>query len=393
VNIALIALATDQTPIAPPLTLAYIAAALEQQRHIVRLYDLALSPHSDSDQPARLLRSFRPKAAVIAGGGQGLPATVAAELASQHTLVLPLYCVRSDTRPVQACSDVMAWLQRQGLGRDERSVIQRRAQAESEGIDTLPFPARHLVRLECYGLQAHGGELMTTLLLGQPAPNGPGYELRAPSAIANELRAVAREHGVRHYRLCGAPITADRNWTSAVLQALTQANLEIAWDAAVQPSLLDPELLPQLRTAGCEALRFDFNAPEVLESASLRASLRQIVARTRQHGIYAHAELTLEHPYESIPQLVDVAATFGLDDVRFMASTARQPRQEATNVEKMAQRLYSAGRSRQHFIEKYGSGLGAVLWQMRQSRFVSHFLGKYEGAKPAEKAEDMMSAA
>ena len=63
------------------------------------------------------------------------------------------------------------------------------------------------------------------------------------------------------------------------------------------------------------------------------------------------------------------------------------------NVEQMAQRLYSVGRSRQHFIEKYGSRLGAMLWQMRQSRFVSHFLGKYEGAKPAEKAEDAMSAA
>jgi hypothetical protein len=161
----------------------------------------------------------------------------------------------------------------------------------------------------------------------------------------------------------------------------------------VQPSLLDPELLPQLRAAGCEALRFDFNAPEVLESASMRASLRQIVARTRQHGIYAHAELTLEHPYESIPQLVDVAATFGLDHVRFMASSARQPHQEATNVELMAQRLYSAGRSRQHFIEKYGPRAGALLWQMRQSRLVSHFLGRYESVKSAEKAEDVMSAA
>ena len=75
---------------------------------------------------------------------------------------------------------------------------------------------------------------------------------------------------------------------------------------------------------------------------------------------------------------------------------ARRPEglADATGAgEQMAQRLYSAGRSRQHFIEKYGSRLGAVLWQMRQSRFVSHFLGKYESAKPAEKAEDVMSAA
>ncbi len=144
-NIALIALATDQAPITPPLTLAYIAAMLEQQRHIVRLYDLALPSHSGSDQPARLLRSFRPKVAVIAGAGQELPATIAAELANLNTLVLPLYCLHDDVRPVQACGDVMAWFQRQGIARDERFVTQRRAQAESEGIDTLPFPARHLV--------------------------------------------------------------------------------------------------------------------------------------------------------------------------------------------------------------------------------------------------------
>lgn len=392
-NIALIALANDQTPIAPPLTLAYIAAALEQQRHIVRLYDLALTPHSGSDHPARLLRSFRPKAAVIVGLGQELPANVAAELASQHTLVLPLYSARDEVRPVQAYGDVVGWLQRQGLGRDERSVIQRRAQPDADGIDALPFPARHLVALECYGLRACGGELLTTLLIGQRAASGDGYELRAPRAIVNELRAVAREHGVRHYRFCGAPITADRNWLCGLLQALAQANLEVAWEGAVQPQLLDPELLLQMHASGCEALRFDFDAPEVLESASSRLSLRQIVAQTRQHGIYARAELTLEHPYESIPQLVDVAATFGLDDVRFMASAARQPRHDATNVEQMAQRLYSAGRSRQHFIEKYGPHMGALLWQMRQSRFMSHFLGEYQSVKTPEKAEDMMSAA
>ena len=287
----------------------------------------------------------------------------------------------------------MGWLQRQGLGRDERFVIQRRGQAEAEGIDALPFPARHLVALECYGLRACGGELLTTLLVGQRAATSEGYELRPPRAVVNELRAVAREHGVRHYRLCGAPITSGEEWLAQFLHALMQADLEIAWEAAVQPSLLDPALLPQMHAAGCEALRFDFNAPEVLESVSLRASLRQIVARTRQHGIYAYAELTLEHPYESIPQLVDVAATFGLDDVHFMASPTRQPRQDATNVEQMAQRLYSAGRSRQHFIDKYGPRVGSTFWQMRQSRFVSHFLGQYESVKPPEKAEDMMSAA
>jgi len=67
VNIALVALAPDRTPLLPPLALAYLAALLEQQRHIVRVYDLALSSTFNTSQSARLLRAFRPHVVVVMG--------------------------------------------------------------------------------------------------------------------------------------------------------------------------------------------------------------------------------------------------------------------------------------------------------------------------------------
>jgi hypothetical protein len=367
---------------------------MESRRHIARLYDLALAPHSNAPETARQLRSFRPKLVVVAGTEGELPPEVAAELQSLQARVLSLRVGRNDDMPVRACNDVLRWMFQEGFGKDEQIVIWPWSDQgqDSSLLSALPFPARHLLKLEGYGLTACGGELLTTVLIGQRSDTDAlGYVLRRPQAVVDELRMVTREQGVRHYRLYGAPITADAAWLRSLLVALEQAKLEIEWDGAVQAQVLDAAMIPLLRRAGCESLRFDFDAPQVLESASARLALRQLVAQARQHGIYARAELVLEEAYQSIPQLVDVAATFGLDDVRFLAHRAQEWQVgDGLRVEEMARQRYSVGRSRQNFIEKYGPTLGPFLWPIRQSPLVSRLMNR-KGM--GERREDAVSPA
>src|SRR5262249_22185797 len=91
VKIAFVALPHAEDPIVmPPLPVGYIAALLEQQRHIVRIYDLALHDSAATADSLAPLRAFRPHITVVASTNPAMAATVEAALAGCNAIVMPL---------------------------------------------------------------------------------------------------------------------------------------------------------------------------------------------------------------------------------------------------------------------------------------------------------------
>ncbi|MCG8350179.1 MAG: hypothetical protein MI924_20630 [Chloroflexales bacterium] len=370
-NVALIALSTAASSVIPPLTLAYIAGVLEQRRHIVRIYDLALTPDVPLSTAFRPLRAFRPQAIVVASEQLLFIEQALEILHDQHMSVLPLRLKRDSLAVSSSCAYVLTWLGcRRGSENDiaVNETLYEPPDRSPIDLDKLPFPARHLLSLEAYNLRAVGGELQTTLLVG--ASEGEEVVLRTPAQIVAELRSVSRECGIRHYLFPGIPLTTDRAWLQELLTRLDDAQLGISWEATVNAESLDKSLLMQMAQAGCEKLCFSLTATRVFESATARERLKQIVTQAHQYGIYARADLNLEPPYEAIPYLVDVAATFGLDDVSFNVCNPFAQDQSVSDrtddnlrLEFLARQRYDVGRSRQRMIERYGPALGALIWK------------------------------
>lgn len=362
-NMALIALPSARKQAHPPLTVAYLATLLEQRRHIVRIYDLALEPGSALTPVLSLLRSFRPHVIVVGGEDAELVAAVAEALRDGHSgTVLAVPMSRSGLDAPQVCGSVLRRIMAQ-TGEDARldSVTT---------LDQLPFPARHLLSLERYALRAVGGELQTTLQIGCACNDNGRIILRSPDQIVAEMRSVAQEFGFRHFLIADVPITGDREWLTHYLDCLDEARLGIYWEAPVQLGYLDAELITSMARTGCEALCFQIDAAHVFESAALREQVRREVACARQHGIFSRGEVTLAPPYESIPYLVDVAATFGLDDVRFEVAKieAVDVGFDAEQLIDIARKMYDRTRDRQRFIERFGPALGNLIWQLRGPR-------------------------
>lgn len=364
-NMALIALPCQGQPVHPPLTLAYVATLLEQRRHIVRIYDLGLEPQLGLEAALQPLRSFRPQVVVVSGD---LPEVLSPAVKTLHsdrfTRVLPVPMSRSGLDASPVCSEVLHWLD------SERGIVA--GGASQLDLDQLPLPARHLLSLESYNLRAVGGELQTTLLVGALEPDGR-FALRSPTRIVAELRSVSAEFGLRHYLIADVPVTLDRAWLVELLTRLCDAGLGIGWEASAQPEQLDAELVAHMARAGCEGLCFQLDAITVFESTAAREALRRAVAAARQHNIFLRANLKLEPPYESIPHLVDVAATFGLDDVRFdvVRSEAASVGADEIQLREMARQIYDQGRDRQRLVSRFGSALGSLIWKLRGPRVVS----------------------
>lgn len=358
------------TRIAPPLPLGYIAALLEQQRHIVRIYDLALARELPLSRALAPLRAFRPHLIVIATGSSAAAAQVEAAVSGCDAVVMQLGISLREPAPGQAVAQALWRLDERSNHHDEKSVIFEALMALDDDLDSLPFPARHLLPLEQYPLFTPAGELQTSVLIAQQlAPNR--VIPRQPSLIVAELLSIIQEHGIRHFVFQDPPLTHDPEALRELLARLAATGLGPCWEANVAYDRLTPELLHSFRRAGCEALSVELSAADVFSQAT-RASLSAVVAQAREHGINVRAQIRLEPPYDAIASLVDISATFGLSAVHFHAvQSAGVERQRATSdgltledVAEMARSRYRTSRSRQFFIDRFGPQLGPMLWRV-----------------------------
>ncbi len=372
-KIALVALPQpEDTPIAPPLPLAYAAAMLEQQRHIVRIYDLALCDALSLAEALAPLRTFRPHIVAIAATDPRATTAAKAALHGCGATVLHLGAALRTFTPDRTIASVFWRLDKQSAAEDDQNLIFGTLLALDDELDALPFPARHLLPLEQYPLRAPTGELQTTLLAGQIAGAGEEVIPRKPALVFAELHSIAREHGIHHVLFLDPPLTHDLAWLREMLYDLAAADLGIGWEGAVRHQRLSPDLLGLFRHAGCEALCFRFKAADVLDSRDERAALSGLVAYAHELGMWVRAHIELEPPYGAISALVDMSATFGLDDVRFSAqqrATAHEQaeRPEPADVAEMARLRYRSRRRRQLFIQRFGPQLGPMLWRAGQA--------------------------
>lgn len=370
--------------IGPPLPLGYMAALLEQQRHIVRIYDLALATEQPLDRTLAPLHAFRPHIVVIAAAHTTPTADVETALEGLPATFVHL---RTDLRePVHgiAAAHALCRIDERSVVKDEKTVIFDALIALDDDLDTLPFPARHLLSLEQYPLLTHNGDVQTTVLTAQQLTEQTIIQ-RQPALIIAELQSIAREHGIRHVVFPQPSLTHDRDWLRSFLRHLIAADLGIRWEATVQFELLDPELLQLCQQAGCEALSFDFAAADVLLSRERRAQLLEAVAQAHAAGITVRAGIDLDSVYGAMPALIDISATFGLDEVQFNVcgtadTVAAQPvagSPSLAEVAEMARTRYRSSRSRQFFVERFGPQLGPMLWRVGRTGLLGRTWRRY----------------
>lgn len=317
-KIAFVALPSGEdrhtTRIVPPLPLAYTAALLEQRRHIVRIYDLALAHNANLQTALAPLRSFRPNLIVLASDDAAAAVPVEQALQGTGARIMQLGASLRDGSITQTVARALWRANEQG--RDEQSVIFDTLLAFGDDLDGLPYPARHLLSLEQYPLLTLNGDLQTTVCVAQQLASG-ATAARAPKQIAAELQSVVREHGIRHFVFTGAPVTNDLAWFEALLHQLAESANGSRWEATVDYAALSPELLEQMHEAGCEAVCFAFVAGAVLISREQRALLAELAHAAHALGLGVRASIHLDPPYNLMPSLIDVSATLGLDSVEF----------------------------------------------------------------------------
>jgi radical SAM superfamily enzyme YgiQ (UPF0313 family) len=341
----------DQTVnvVFPPMELLYPAAILEREGHTVRVRDY---PAHDStwDNLISDLKEFRPHYAVFTATIATLDSDLqSAGIIKEHspeTITAakgePLHYLDEDI--LQKTEDLDIILRGESDGyitefvngvewstlpdvtiRKNGQVIRIHSDRPLLDLDSLPFPARHLIDNTIYRSPETRQPLTTVvtslgcpykcIFCSVPAMTGVHVRYRSPENVAAELEECMRLYGIREFLFHADTFTLNKRWVIELCSLIVKKHLNIRWGCNSRVDSIDEERLIWMKRAGCWVIGFGVESGnnEHLSAMKKGATAEQAyeaIRLCRKHGVRSHAFFVFGFPWdtqESIRELVAFA--------------------------------------------------------------------------------------
>jgi anaerobic magnesium-protoporphyrin IX monomethyl ester cyclase len=306
----------------PPISLAYVAAVLEKE-HEVRIIDaptegwrnlkevggntyrVGLSDEEIADR----IKRWSPSVVVIEIPFSGWSKT-AFEVAStiksvnkeivivlngQHPSARPEACLSKPSvdfvvigEPENTISELISAIEK---GKQDFKKIRGIAFIQNgktvitpprpviEDLDSLPFPARHLLPMEEYHVAVKENPLRgeirkpwTIVITSRGCPYncifcssctvwGRKWRGRSPENVVDELEHIVKTYNVKQVDFADDNMTSDKKRMEAICDLIVKRRLRFEWFTpnGIRADTLDENLLTKMKKAGCKKIRI---APE-----------------------------------------------------------------------------------------------------------------------------------
>ncbi|MBN1425001.1 cobalamin-dependent protein [Candidatus Fermentibacteria bacterium] len=353
-----------------PLGLGYCAGALEARGHDVAILDLVhtqrpltelrrllrrrqfdivgLSVVTTHLTPAsyvsRIVRQAAPKALIVWGGAH--PTVMPAETAAKPEVDIAVAGEGEEVLP--ALADDPSRRDLPGLTfRQGDTLISTGPPLPIADLDSLPFPARHLVPMESYlrywySLDAVSPKMRGTGIMAsrgcpyrcsfcQPTLSmlfGTRIRKRSPGNIVHELEQLRDTYSIEGFMFEDSTFVLDRKWVLAVCDALRPLNM--LWCCNIRADLVDEELLAQMTAAGLRKVNIGIESgvQRILDEAYQKQITRQdvdrVVSLCRKLGIKVQGYFILGVPIETredMHETIRYAVGLDIDDAVFDIAT------------------------------------------------------------------------
>ncbi len=322
----------------PPIGLLYMAASMEQAGAICRVEDYPATGHGWEDLRAQL-EEFRPDILILSvttpSLAEDLKAAALAKEVLPHVLVggKGAHFNESDATALSEYGD-LDFCFRGEYERTARDLIERGDLSEVEGItfrrdgeivrnpnrpvvddlDSLPYPARHLIDNGLY-VRPDAGVPQTTIITSRGCPYDcifclapviAGHKVRRRSAenILGEIRECVRRHGIREFLFRSDLFTANREWTLGLCDAIIESGVDVHWACNSRVDTLTPEVLARMKEAGCWLVAFgvESGSEELLRHMNKKADKAgalRAVRLCRETGVRSSVYFVIGLPWET----------------------------------------------------------------------------------------------
>jgi len=206
-----------------------------------------------------------------------------------------------------------------------------------EELDSLPFPAWHIVRGEGYHSAVFSGERPMTMVSSRGCPAHCtyclwpetlyGHKFRARSAanVVEEMERLVRDHGVDEIYFDDDCLTLDKGRMLAICRLIRERGIQVSWICQSRVDTVDEEMLAAMKKAGCHYIYFgvESGSPKMLKLMRKGISLertKESFAICRRLGIRTQAFFLFGIPgedQETIRQTIEFAKELDPDSVQF----------------------------------------------------------------------------
>lgn len=206
-----------------------------------------------------------------------------------------------------------------------------------EELDSLPFPAWHIVRGEGYRSAVFSGKSSITMVSSRGCPAHCtyclwpetlyGHKFRARSAanVVEEMERLVREYGVDEIYFDDDCLTLDKGRMLEICRLVQERGIRVSWICQSRVDTVDEEMLAAMKRAGCHYIYFgvESGSPKMLKLMRKGISLertKETFAICRRLGIKAQAFFLFGIPgedQETIRQTIEFAKELEPDSVQF----------------------------------------------------------------------------
>ena len=221
--------------------------------------------------------------------------------------------------------------------RSEAKIVRNEDRPFIEDLDTLPFPAHHLLPLENL---KHNGKIIFPLVSSRGCVYwcdfcstvrmfGRGYRMRSPKNVVDEMQFVHDKYGIDQVTFYDDAFSVDRNRVIKICKELNDRKLRIKWDCGTRVDMVDGDLMKTMRDAGCFAvwLGVESGSEVILGAMNKRIKLDQtrLAYKTaHQLGLMTIANVVLGFPGETeqtARETIRFVKELNPDDVGFYIAT------------------------------------------------------------------------
>lgn len=305
----------------PPITIASVASVLEK-KHSVNIIDAPTEGWENlleldetkyrvglsAETIAERITNWKPDAVVIeipfsgwsktafevAATAKKVNKNIIVVLFGLHPSSKPLDCLQNVDvdfvvigEPENTISELMSTLEQNsdfkeidGLGFIEKNQsILTGKRPVIDDLDTLPFPARHLLPMEIYAKAVKQNPLRgeitkpyTIIITSRGCPYncvfcsscvvwGKKWRPRSAKNVVDEVEQVIKNFGIKQIDFSDDNMTLDRQRMMKICDLIVERNIKVEWFTpnGIRADSLDEELLNKMKKAGCKKIRI---APE-----------------------------------------------------------------------------------------------------------------------------------
>jgi len=349
----------------PPLGLAYLASVLEQHAIQVDIIDaptLGMSLNdvvdkAEKTQPdivgisiltptasrgfatSEAVKKLLPETLVVVGGPHSsiFPRETLIENESVDVAVLGegeyVMLEIAQGRPLKEVESIAF--------RQNRNVVLTSPRQPIRDLDSLPFPARHLLPMDKYKPHPNQYERLPAVHMlatrGCPyrcafcskAVFGRSYRTRSSENIVEEIKHCIEEYGAREISFVDDEFAIKRPWTIELCNRLIEENLGIVWRCAARVDTVDKELLEKMARAGCYNISYGVESGtqvllDIIKKDITLDQARKAVRWTKEARIGVTASFMLALPGETLDltkKTIDFAIELNPDYAQFCITT------------------------------------------------------------------------